>query len=309
VLQKSVKKEYLNLNTNTVINIHNWTSQITIPTRNSNGGTFTFLFDISELKTIKEHIMRNVILEILVAIIIFTPILWFIGRWIIAPAEKLTSYMSQELKNINPNEIPSVNNNDEIGELAKKLKSIVAYTQTHIKHIEELNITDPLTGLYNRRFLNKIADSLMNNAFRSNAVLSYMYIDIDNFKKYNDAYGHNQGDIALKAVATSIKNNMQRKNDYSFRLGGEEFLVIVIKKTVNDAHTLAEKIRIEIYKNKLEHELNEDYGYVTVSIGVCSKHFNQESCQVDTDTLLSISDEQLYNAKHTGRNKVEFIVI
>lgn len=310
-LQKSTLKEYpnLNLNTHEVINTQNWTVQITIPTQNINSGTLTLLFDISELKTIRESLIKNLILEILIAIMIFIPVLWFIGRWIIEPAEKLTSYMSQELKKINPDEIPSVNKNDEIGQLAKKLKSMVVDAQTHIKYIEELTITDPLTGLYNRRFFNEIADSLINNALRSNAILSYMYMDVDNFKKYNDTYGHNEGDVALKAVATTIKNSIHRKDDHCFRLGGEEFLIVVITKTVDDAHVLAEKIRVEIYNNKIEHKLNEDYGYLSVSIGVCSKCFHQESHEVDVDTLLTTSDEQLYNAKHTGRNKVEYTVI
>lgn len=310
-LQKSANKKYLNMipDNNEVINTLNWTARITIPTKNSNGGTLTILFDITELKTIREFLIKNVIIEIFTAIMIFIPILWFIGRWVVDPAEKLTSYMSQELKKINPNEIPSINKNDEIGKLAKKLRSMVVDTQTHIKHIEELNITDPLTGLYNRRFFSEIANTLINNASRSNSVLSYMYIDIDNFKTFNDTYGHNEGDIALKAVAIIIKNSIHRKDDHCFRLGGEEFLVIAITKTANDAHILAEKIRAEVYNNKIEHKYNEDYGYVTISIGICSKHFNQESQQVDTDTLLTTSDEQLYNAKQNGRNKIEHIVI
>lgn len=310
-LEKKAQKEYEDLlsgNTN-LINTHNWTLNITFPTQNKNGGEIIFVFDISELKSIRDNLLNHMIIEMIVATIIFIPILWLIGTWIIKPTEKLTNYMSKDLKDIDPNKIPAVNQDDEIGQLAKKLKMMVIMTQKDIKSIEELSITDSLTGLYNRRFFDEIKDSLINNVSRNNAVLSYIYLDIDNFKKYNDTYGHNKGDITLQDVASIIKSCVNRNNDYCFRLGGEEFLVITITNSIDDAIKIAESIRNTVYNEQIEHKENEKYGYVTVSIGICSKHFDDKPHHIDSDAFLKNSDEQLYKAKNSGRNRVSSITL
>lgn len=120
-------------------------------------------------------------------------------------------------------------------------------------------------------------------------------------KKYNDNYGHNQGDIALVAVANQIKNSVHRVTDLCFRLGGEEFLVVVNTATAQDAYKLAEKIRVNIEQASILHEFYEGLGVLTVSIGVCSV---TEDRKVAENEVLTHADIALYQAKEAGRNRL-----
>jgi len=103
---------------------------------------------------------------------------------------------------------------------------------TDHKHIESLTITDELTGAYNRRFYNQTLPVEIDRARRDKHFLCLMMIDVDNFKKYNDTYGHQEGDKVLKEIVASCKSSFQRAGDFVFRLGGEEFAVLF---TVDEA--------------------------------------------------------------------------
>lgn len=161
------------------------------------------------------------------------------------------------------------------------------------KYFENLSIKDPLTGIYNRRYLEEKLEEYMNLAQRHNRPLSLIMFDIDFFKHINDYFGHDVGDKVLKAIAKVVSENIRNTNIFA-RYGGEEFVILAPETTKEDAKILAEKLRSLIRNLHFEEGIN-----VTCSFGVASleKHDTKE-------TLLKRADEALYEAKKTGRNNV-----
>ncbi len=158
---------------------------------------------------------------------------------------------------------------------------------------EQLSVTDALTGLLNRRY---IEERLMEEVKRSNRhgfPMSFMMLDVDQFKSYNDQFGHPAGDEALKIVAHVMKETL-RGADVAARFGGEEFSILLPQTTGEEAAAIAERIRSNIEEAKFPHRR------VTMSIGVAS-------CSADlcvSADLISAADKALYEAKRQGRNRV-----
>jgi len=181
---------------------------------------------------------------------------------------------------------------------------IVGYTSvrediTDKKKIYELSITDGLTSLFNRRHFNDTAQSFIDNCCRSNNSFGFLILDIDNFKKYNDTYGHQKGDTVLKEISTSLLNVFKRSNDLVFRLGGEEFGVLINANSEQDIKELAEKARKDIEDLAIEHQKNSPSLVVTASFGLL---ILSEAKPIDE--IYKIGDELLYKAKEEGRNRV-----
>ncbi|RFM24907.1 MAG: GGDEF domain-containing protein [Candidatus Thermochlorobacter aerophilum] len=156
--------------------------------------------------------------------------------------------------------------------------------------------TDGLTGLYNRRYLDKTLESIFDDARRHNKALAVAISDIDFFKKINDRFSHQVGDEVLKAVAKIFQSSVRAK-DIVARYGGEEFVCVFPETTLDEARALAEQVRhnVEHYNwREIHPELK-----VTLSIGLCAdiNYPNHEK-------MLSAADEKLYEAKHNGRNQV-----
>ncbi len=172
---------------------------------------------------------------------------------------------------------------------------------TDKKLIEEISVTDGLTKIYNRRYFNEIFPKVIKSAKRKNGLVSFIIIDVDHFKQYNDTYGHQAGDSALIKVANSIRTSLKRADDYCFRLGGEEFGVIFGSDSKYDAFAFAEKIRDNIKSLKIEHNQNEGIGFITVSMGLVCKRANDIASE---DDLYKEADDLLYRSKKTGRNRV-----
>jgi len=173
---------------------------------------------------------------------------------------------------------------------------------TKMKHFEELSITDALTNLYNRRHFKDIFKREMRRAIREKGKLSFLILDIDYFKKYNDSYGHDAGDKALLAVAKAIEASISRGSDFAFRLGGEEFGVLFYNTDINGSLLLAERIRKNVQDLKIEHSNSLASKYVSVSIGLLVVDFLDEN--VDEHGFYTMADDALYQAKESGRNKV-----
>jgi diguanylate cyclase (GGDEF)-like protein len=156
---------------------------------------------------------------------------------------------------------------------------------------------DSLTGMYNKRYVMNELQKHINMAKRNNRIFSLVMIDIDNFKKINDTYGHVTGDEFLKKVAFTIDLNL-RQQDVSGRFGGEEFLIILPETTIEGAFNLAKRIRKKIADTEILHKGKTIKG--TISIGV--SQFDIKS--PDLKTLLKSADNALYMAKQAGKNKV-----
>jgi diguanylate cyclase (GGDEF)-like protein len=167
--------------------------------------------------------------------------------------------------------------------------------------LEHQNITDALTGLYNRRHLDqRIADEYAS-ARRYQHPLSVLMIDIDHFKRLNDTYGHQAGDLALQFISGLVLDSI-REVDIAARYGGEEFLVIAPNTGIADARKLAERIRTRIASHALELAQAGQHRqalHITTSIGVAELASGMPS----GDQLIKCADEALYQAKKSGRNR------
>ena len=168
--------------------------------------------------------------------------------------------------------------------------------------LEQENITDALTGIFNRRYLERHLTEEIAMSRRYNLPLSVLMIDIDRFKTINDTYGHLEGDLVLHRLAQLAAHTV-RETDVVARYGGEEILVIAPNTMIKTAETLAERLRVEIQAaSLLSPDVQTDPPRkVTVSIGVAG--FNQEMRGIRD--LINRADEALYRAKGGGRNRVE----
>ena len=178
-----------------------------------------------------------------------------------------------------------------LGALLYPLKNALLYLQAI-----QLAHTDPLTGVLNRSTLHTVFKKEVALTQRQHNDLTFLMLDIDFFKKINDTHGHAAGDKALVALTKSIEDTA-RESDHIFRLGGEEFAILLNSTDLKGANLLAERLRKAVQKISIDHQ-GQDFG-LTVSIGL--SHYQEN----DTlDTLMQRADGALYQAKESGRNKV-----
>ena len=177
----------------------------------------------------------------------------------------------------------------------------ISHDITNEKVIEKLSVTDELTALYNRRYFNDIFPRELNRSKRDCRQISFLMLDVDHFKNYNDTYGHQDGDEVLKKIGKALKDSTKRASDFLFRLGGEEFGIIFSDESFDESFRFAEKLVRNIAALEIEHTKNEGLGIVTISIGLiyCSCPEN-----ITIDELYKKADENLYLAKDRGRNLV-----
>jgi diguanylate cyclase (GGDEF)-like protein len=165
-----------------------------------------------------------------------------------------------------------------------------------------LSITDPLTGLVNRRYLEERLQEELDRSKRHRFEMSFMMVDIDDFKSYNDTHGHPAGDLALEMTAQCLKTAL-RSADVAARYGGEEFSVLLPQTSLSEARVIAERIRRRIERTHFPHDDSQPLGSVTVSIGISS--FGPEH---DTPAkVINAADRALYVAKSRGKNNVEAV--
>ncbi|WP_295871031.1 PleD family two-component system response regulator [uncultured Zhongshania sp.] len=167
--------------------------------------------------------------------------------------------------------------------------------------LRELASVDGLTGIANRRQFDERIEAEWRACRRSKQPLSVIMIDVDHFKKYNDHYGHLDGDICLKSVAKALKENEWRGRDIVSRYGGEEFVCLMPETNLEGAMQKAEAIRERLFKLALPHAVSDTTDRVTISVGVACTIPDER----DLSSLLSAADTQLYKAKEGGRNRVE----
>ncbi len=160
-------------------------------------------------------------------------------------------------------------------------------------------ITDGLTGIYNRAWLNKKLPSLVNRADRDQHPLSMFMLDVDHFKRFNDRYGHAAGDAVLRLVAEVVSTNV-RPLDLAARYGGEEFCVILPYTNASGARLAAERLIKVLADTRMPEQENEALPNITVSIGVASILDGEK-----WESLIKRADEALYLAKKNGRNRIE----
>ena len=171
--------------------------------------------------------------------------------------------------------------------------------QSMAKNAEE----DPLTGILNRRGLDRNLSVLLPYCIRNQSMVALLICDIDNFKRYNDSFGHPMGDKCIKAITGAIKKTARRSTDIVARIGGEEFVVFVHGTKELEPIQLAEKIRANIEAMKIKHSPSVGPTVVTVSIGVSALIPKDMDCMTE---LYKKADKALYLAKKSGRNVVVY---
>jgi diguanylate cyclase (GGDEF)-like protein len=169
--------------------------------------------------------------------------------------------------------------------------------------LNELAQRDGLTGLYNRRLFDDYVQRIWRQAKRDKVTVEILFIDIDQFKIYNDLYGHQAGDDCLRKVGQTIARAAKRPFDFSARYGGEEFVLVLYGPPPNYARTLPEQLRQEIMALALKHEGSRVAPTVTVSIGVA---IADPSSGRSLTGAIQAADEALYEAKQSGCNRVIF---
>jgi len=167
------------------------------------------------------------------------------------------------------------------------------------RKLEALSMTDGLTGVSNRRGFDLALQAEWRRAMRTGQPLALSMLDVDYFKKYNDRYGHLDGDATLRTVAQLITEHGRRSSDLVARYGGEEFALLSAATSATDALGVAQAVVAELARLKLPHDASP-LGYVTASIGVAVLVPDEHS---RPEQLLRMADEALYRAKQRGRNQ------
>jgi diguanylate cyclase len=178
-------------------------------------------------------------------------------------------------------------------------KNEISNLQQSLEAIRAESLTDPLTGLGNRKYFDRMIDMAVQSALASGEPLSLLLFDIDHFKSFNDSYGHLTGDQVLRLVGLSLKQTIKGQ-DITARYGGEEFAVVLPNTALRQALTVADHIRRAVMAKELKKKsTGEILGRVTISVGVSM--LKQDD---DTDALIERADACLYAAKRNGRNRV-----
>ena len=169
--------------------------------------------------------------------------------------------------------------------------------------LKEAVLIDDLTGIPNRRSFRNYVDTALENCVKHDTTMSFLMIDIDFFKEYNDHFGHKEGDQVLIVVANQINPMIRNHTEFFARWGGEEFIYTVLNITEEDLAELADFIRQNVYQLEIPHEFSR-HRYLSVSIGTCTvKIIGQE----DISKGIELADKALYFAKNSGRNCVKNI--
>jgi len=226
-------------------------------------------------------VMMMVIFSVFVVFNIF-----IIGM--LEPLNRMVKKVTQTLSDWEIRPYEENHKRDEIGTLGEFLN---------------MTIIDQLTGIYNRRYLDGYLKKIIRYLSRNVANFSLLMIDIDNFKKYNDTYGHDVGDDCLKTVASALSQCITRDDDFIARYGGEEFVVVLPNTDKNGAQVVAEKMLDKIRECNIPHKASETANYVTVSIGGTTgiaKYFH------NGNDYIKCADKALYKSKNNGRNRYTF---
>ncbi len=206
-------------------------------------------------------------------------------------------------------QIHKVTVEDELGEVVgligvmldvTQFKNIQGKLDEKNRELKRLSYTDSLTGIFNRRKFDELFPKRIKVSDRHKHILNFVIIDVDNFKLYNDTYGHYNGDTTLKTIANSIKKRLLRTEDYLFRLGGEEFGILYHSNDEISSLKFSDIIRTDIEALEIEHSKNDNFGKVTISLGLTIiKNFHSS-----TKFIYEETDNLLYQAKKSGRNKL-----
>jgi diguanylate cyclase (GGDEF)-like protein len=172
------------------------------------------------------------------------------------------------------------------------------------EEIRLLSITDPLTGCFNRGYLNDRLSHEIKRSLRYNHPLSVVLADIDHFKRVNDTYGHQVGDEVLKVFANCIMQEIRKKIDWVVRYGGEEFLIVLPETNHPGTFSVAERLRERVAAKRIA-VTGGDLRITASFGGACAALQNKNTDEMTMERLINLADEQLYRSKNAGRNRTQ----
>ena len=187
-----------------------------------------------------------------------------------------------------------------------RLKKLITQLREKDRLLRKLTITDALSDLYNRRHFDAVFQDEYNHAKSLNKPFILAILDIDNFKRYNDTYGHHAGDGVIQAISKLLRRYTQKDGEFSFRIGGEEFAIIVNSQNIDNTQQYFENLLKSVEELNIIHKENPPYNRVTISIGVVEV-INYDD-EINTEKIYKMSDKELYFAKDNGKNRVVGVV-
>ena len=180
-----------------------------------------------------------------------------------------------------------------------EIAGVALYNQLFLTDAKQKAETDPLTGLYNRRYFHQISRKFVEKAITDQTPISVFMFDIDHFKQYNDSNGHEEGDKLLMELSQLVRE-YTRKTSVVARYGGEEFIVLLPGSSAADAFKYAERLREAIASHPFPHRENQPFRFLSISGGIASFPDHERSIQ----GVIRLADEALYRAKESGRNRI-----
>lgn len=247
---------------------------------------------------------NSFVILIFIAGLLYTSLIWltnwyFISKGIIQPVIATSNAMQAIASEKTDTPLPKTNNL-ELQQMVSSLETLKSYA-AQVKAISEI---DGLTGAYNRRYFDLRLDQALQSARNMPYPLSVILFDVDNFKQFNDRYGHVSGDQCLKQISSSMKTMPELQDKIFARYGGEEFIVFLPYTDSILAKEIAELMREKIFHLQIPHEDSVHRQHITVSIGVCTTIPNNDTT---TESIIIQADQALYEAKQAGKNCVRAI--
>ncbi|MCL6471393.1 MAG: diguanylate cyclase [Firmicutes bacterium] len=285
------KKEGFAIENSSLYNVTCAADRMEIKTNGGNKVTSYILASTLNANRTKKQGTIAILAINLLVLSIMTIIAYFFSSKIIKPL-KIMSDRARLIASGNYKQRIDYTNIREIDELATSFNIMSEALEENRQRLEERAYTDSLTGLYNHRFFQDCLANEITRAERYKHPLSLIILDIDDFKKVNDTFGHTKGDDALKVLTEKILDSI-RGIDIACRIGGEEFAIILPETTSYEAFTVAERLRLSVAACAIQ-----DIGKITISIGIATYPDHGAS----KDSLLEAADTAMYHAKRQGKN-------
>lgn len=252
-----------------------------------------------EVSALATEYSKLTIIAAIISILLTLGLIYFLHKHIVYRLISLSLQVQQASKD--KSALVSITGNDEISVLADTFSTYLNKVREQENALLDMTLTDPLTGIPNRRaYEQKLTDTL-DLAARNKWCVTVLLIDVDFFKLYNDHYGHSQGDECLSLIANHLCKHMARKSDFCARFGGEEFVCILPNTNLEGAKQISEMLRAEIESLQIPHADSSISEIVSISVGAASITQSNKFESIK-DKLIIEADRALYKAKAEGRN-------
>lgn len=250
---------------------------------------------------------RSELLMLVALILVPLAIAYIVDRALMRPLLRNAKRIEIMVENQSLETLPQQFRTREMEQIRLAFNRSVELVKAQHEDLQRLSRTDSLTGIANRRAFDELSDAAWRQAKRLNAPFVLAALDLDYFKNFNDRLGHGAGDAALRRVGETLSRFAPRSGEFCARLGGEEFAIVWVQLTPEEAAQRAEKLRAAIEALAIPHPDSAIRPVLTASIGLVYVAEPPRNSLADVQALLQMADEQLYRAKREGRNRVAVV--